>query len=73
MALSPICLNSKNINYSCKTYVVFVAQRYVHSTYHKNGFTFLPHFLLSSIRSGSGNIEEANKNPNHSRSFRVNS
>ena len=27
MALSPNCLNSKNMKYSCKTYVVFVAQR----------------------------------------------
>ena len=31
MALSPSCLNSKNIKYSCKTYVVFVAQRCGHT------------------------------------------
>ena len=31
MALSPSCLNSKNMNYSCKKYLVFVAQRYVHT------------------------------------------
>ena len=31
MALSPNCLNSKNMKYSCKTYVVFVAQRCGHT------------------------------------------
>ena len=31
MALSPNCLNSKNMKYSCKTYVVFVAQRCWHT------------------------------------------
>ena len=31
MALSPSCLNSKNIKYSCKTYVVIVAQRCGHT------------------------------------------
>ena len=31
MALSPSCLYSNNIKYSCKTYVVYVSQRCEHT------------------------------------------
>ena len=70
---SPIRISSTTMNYSSESNIVITLQRFVHCTYYRSVYTFLLYFLLLSIRSGSGNMEEANNHPNHSVTFRVNS